>query len=50
MQRFLIAVLPIFIAVGIISSFQLKGGDAAAVWVAVGVLMIRPMSRAMRGR
>lgn len=50
MQRFLIAVLPIFMALGIISIFDLKGGDAQAVWVAVGVLMIRPMRAAMRER
>ena len=50
MQRFLITVLPVFMALGIISIFNLKAGDARAVWVAVALLMIRPMRRAMRRR
>jgi len=50
MTRLLIKVLPIGIALGINSIFKLRGFDAIAVWVAVLVFMVWPMTAATRGR
>ena len=50
MTRFLLKVIPIVIALGLISTFKLRGLDAWAVWVAVLVFMVWPMTAATRGR
>ena len=50
MPRFLMKVIPIGLGLGLISIFKLRGLDALAVWVAILVFMVWPMTAATRGR